>query len=124
MSQITGDQWKALSEAVRNGVGIAGQHGGMGDAFRQNTDYQFMVGGQWVAHPGGIIDYEVNIVDREDPVGPTRPGCCSTLHDDDRIRRTHRARQAPRQPGSSPQGAHRVDSAALHEAGALAVAGL
>jgi len=21
-----------------------------------------MVGGQWVAHPGGIIDYEVNIV--------------------------------------------------------------
>jgi len=27
-----------------------------------------MVGGQWVAHPGGIIDYEVNIIDHEDPI--------------------------------------------------------
>ena len=27
-----------------------------------------MVGGQWVAHPGGIVDYEVNIVDHEDPI--------------------------------------------------------
>jgi len=68
MSQISGEQWKALSEAVRSGVGIAGQHGGMGDAFRQNTDYQFMVGGQWVAHPDGIIDYRVHIVDHADPI--------------------------------------------------------
>jgi type 1 glutamine amidotransferase len=27
-----------------------------------------MVGGQWVAHPGGVIDYRVNIVDHKDPV--------------------------------------------------------
>jgi len=27
-----------------------------------------MVGGQWVAHPGGIIDYEVNIVNHDDPI--------------------------------------------------------
>ena len=33
-------------------VGMAGCHGGMGDSFRENTDWQFMVGGQWVAHPG------------------------------------------------------------------------
>ena len=68
MGEISGDQWRALSEAVRGGVGVAGQHGGMGDAFRQNTDYQFMVGGQWVAHPDGIIDYRVHIVDRADPI--------------------------------------------------------
>ena len=40
----------------------------MADSFRNNTEYQFMVGGQWVAHPGGVIDYEVNIIDREDPI--------------------------------------------------------
>jgi len=68
MSEITGDQEKGLLEAVRNGVNIAGWHGGLADSFRQNTNYQFMVGGQWVAHPGGVIDYEVNIVDHDDPV--------------------------------------------------------
>jgi hypothetical protein len=40
----------------------------MGDSFRNNINYQFMVGGQWVAHPGGIIDYDVEIVDRHDPI--------------------------------------------------------
>lgn len=68
MGKIAGDQWKGLSEAVKSGVGVAGWHGGMGDSFRQNTDYQFMVGGQWVSHPGGIVDYEVNIIDHEDPI--------------------------------------------------------
>ena len=40
----------------------------MADSFRESINYQFMVGGQWVAHPGNIIDYEVNVVDHEDPV--------------------------------------------------------
>jgi hypothetical protein len=68
MGEISREQWKALDEAVSSGVGIAGQHGGMGDAFRTNTDYQFMVGGQWVAHPGGIVDYRVHILDHADPI--------------------------------------------------------
>ncbi len=68
MSAITAEQSKGLLNAVRNGAGIAGWHGGMADSFRDNTEYQFMVGGQWVAHPGGVIDYKVNIVDHEDPV--------------------------------------------------------
>ncbi len=68
MSDITGKQGKGLLEAVKSGVGIAGWHGGLGDSFRKNTEYQFMVGGQWVAHPGGIIDYEVNITNNDDPV--------------------------------------------------------
>jgi len=62
MGKITGEQSRGLLNAVRGGVGIAGWHGGFGDAFRENTGYQFMVGGQWVAHPGGVIDYEVNII--------------------------------------------------------------
>ncbi len=68
MGTITREQEKALLNAVRGGVGLAGWHGGLADSFRQNTEYQFMVGGQWVAHPGGVIDYEVNIVDHNDPV--------------------------------------------------------
>jgi type 1 glutamine amidotransferase len=68
MGTITPDQERGLLEAVKNGVGIAGWHGGMGDSFRNNTEYQFMVGGQWVAHPGGVIDYEVNILKLSDPI--------------------------------------------------------
>jgi len=68
MGTITREQEAGLLEGVKSGVGIAGWHGGMGDAFRNNTEYQFMVGGQWVAHPGGVIDYEVQISKPADPV--------------------------------------------------------
>ena len=68
MGTITNEQESGLLEAVKSGVGIAGWHGGMADSFRNNTEYQWMVGGQWVAHPGNIIDYEVNITNHEDPI--------------------------------------------------------
>ena len=68
MGEITGEQEAGLLKAVESGVGIAGWHGGMGDSFRNNTEYQFLVGGQWVAHPGGVIHYRVNIIDHEDPI--------------------------------------------------------
>ncbi len=68
MGAITTEQVSALLDAVRTGTGIAGWHGGMCDAFRENTDYQFMTGGQFVAHPGGIIDYTVNIVKPDDSI--------------------------------------------------------
>ena len=68
MGEITGDQLNPVLAAVESGVGIAGLHGGMGDAFRQSTQWQFMVGGQWVAHPGGAgITYTVEIVS-DDPI--------------------------------------------------------
>ncbi len=68
MGAITGEQEKGLLEAVRGGVGMAGWHGGMCDAFRNNTGYQWMTGGNWVAHPGNITEYTVNIVRRDDPI--------------------------------------------------------
>ncbi|MBP8954609.1 MAG: ThuA domain-containing protein [Armatimonadetes bacterium] len=69
MGDIQSDQLKPLLDAVREGCGIAGVHGGMGDAFRQQTEYQFMVGGQWVAHPGGAgVTYTVHIVDPWNPL--------------------------------------------------------
>ena len=68
MGQITGEQEQGLLNTVRGGVGIAGWHGGMGDSFRNNTEYQFMVGGQWVVHPGGVVPYIVKITKPDDPI--------------------------------------------------------
>ncbi len=68
MGKISKEQEQGLLNAVRNGAGLAGVHGGLGDSFRDNTEYQYMVGGQWVAHPGGIIDYTIEITNPNDPV--------------------------------------------------------
>ncbi len=62
MGKISDDQAKSVCNAVQSGVGIAGCHGGMCDAFRANTEWQFMAGGQWVAHPGNDgVKYRVKI---------------------------------------------------------------
>jgi uncharacterized protein len=66
-STITKTECDRLTAAVRAGVGLAGFHG-MCDAFRDAVDYQFMTGGQWVAHPGNIIDFRVDITKPSDPV--------------------------------------------------------
>jgi len=68
MGEIAPEQLEGLLDAAASGVGVAGFHGGMGDAFRAATDYQFMVGGQFVAHPDGIKEYEVTIADRESEI--------------------------------------------------------
>ena len=68
MSSITPGQLQGLLSAVENGAGFGGWHGGVADSFRESVEYQFMVGGQWVAHPGNIIDYTVHISDRDDPI--------------------------------------------------------
>ena len=68
MSKIEKEELSNLTAAIESGVGLAGHHGGMGDAFREAVDYQFMVGGQWVAHPGNIIDYRVDVVRPDDPI--------------------------------------------------------
>ena len=68
MGTITEDESKGLIQAIKNGTGLVGCHGGIGDSFRNNTDYQYMVGGQWVTHPGGKINYKVQIEPTNDPV--------------------------------------------------------
>jgi type 1 glutamine amidotransferase len=68
MSKIEKEELSNLTAAVAGGVGLGGYHGGMGDAFRDAVDYQFMVGGQWVAHPGNIIDYRVDVTRSDDPI--------------------------------------------------------
>lgn len=69
MGKIDKPQGEGLLAAVRAGTGIAGWHGGIIDSFRENTEYQWMTGGQWVAHPGGCIpSYRVEIVDPGHPI--------------------------------------------------------
>jgi len=60
--KIEREHEKNVSKAVGAGVGLAGCHGGMCDSFRENTEWQFITGGQWVSHPGGDgVEYTVNI---------------------------------------------------------------
>ncbi len=69
MDKISDDQCNNVLEAVQNGTGIAGCHGGMCDAFRESVKWQFMTGGNWVSHPGGDgVEYEVNIKTSTSPI--------------------------------------------------------
>ncbi len=69
MGEIKGEYTKNISKAVAAGTGLAGCHGGMCDAFRQDTEWQFITGGQWVSHPGGDgVDYTVNIHKSSSPI--------------------------------------------------------
>ena len=68
MSKISKKESAGLRKAIARGVGLAGCHGGLGDSFRNDTEFQYMIGGQFVSHPGGQIKYKVNILDKTDPI--------------------------------------------------------
>lgn len=69
MGEIPSECRKNVSLAVASGTGLAGCHGGMCDSFRQDTEWQFMTGGQWVAHPGNDgTDYVVEIRHGSSPI--------------------------------------------------------
>ena len=69
MGDIPRECRENVCAAVANGTGIAGCHGGMCDSFRQDTEWQFMTGGQWVSHPGGDgTDYTVNVCHGSSPI--------------------------------------------------------
>jgi len=64
MGKITGEQVNPVAAAVKAGVGIGGCHGGMCDSFRDATEWQFVTGGQWVAHPGNSgVTYTVTVTE-------------------------------------------------------------
>jgi type 1 glutamine amidotransferase len=69
MGTLTNEQVAPVVKAISSGVGMAGCHGGMCDAFRLNTQWQFITGGQWVAHPGNDgVKYTVEIKDKSHPI--------------------------------------------------------
>ncbi|MDD3244416.1 MAG: ThuA domain-containing protein [Eubacteriales bacterium] len=69
MGQIKDEHAQTICRAVAAGMGLAGCHGGMCDAFRACTEWQFMTGGQWVSHPGGDgVEYMVHIHPGSSPI--------------------------------------------------------
>jgi uncharacterized protein len=68
MGEITKEQRLALAEAVKTGVGFSGWHGGLGDSFRNDPNYQWIVGGQFICHPDNIKSYKVRITKKDDPI--------------------------------------------------------
>ncbi len=68
--KMNNEQFKGLQNALINGTGFAGWHGGLGDS-SPNPLYHFIVGGDFVSHPGELkemktAEYEVKIYDSED----------------------------------------------------------
>ena len=65
---LSKEQSQGLLEAVsKEGVGLGGFHGGTGDAFRGNIDYEWMVGGHFVGHPY-VGEYTVELSKLKSPV--------------------------------------------------------
>jgi type 1 glutamine amidotransferase len=67
MGQLSPEESAGVRDAVRSGVGLGGIHGGMGDAFRGDLDYEWMVGGHFVAHPH-VGDYTVKVTQSTDVI--------------------------------------------------------
>lgn len=65
-NRMNDKQFKGLQIAILRGTGFSGWHGGLGASNKVNQRYQFMVGGQFVSHPGGITNYKVKIIDSKD----------------------------------------------------------
>jgi type 1 glutamine amidotransferase len=60
--ELTDQQEHHLVERVRAGAGFAGWHGGVVATAHAARQYQFMVGGRFLCHPGGFVDHGVDIV--------------------------------------------------------------
>lgn len=56
MGSATVDEVDGLRQAVAEGAGFAGWHGGIIDSFRASTDYLQFVGAQFAAHPHKAAD--------------------------------------------------------------------
>jgi type 1 glutamine amidotransferase len=67
MGQLTPEQSANLRQAIHSGVGLGGFHGGMGDAFRGDLDYEWMVGGHFVGHPH-VGEYCVEVKEPTHPI--------------------------------------------------------
>jgi type 1 glutamine amidotransferase len=52
MGEITADEFSGLHDAITNGTGFAGWHGGITFSFPNTAAYVQMIGGLFVGHPG------------------------------------------------------------------------
>lgn len=73
MGQLSAEQSGGLQNAVRGGCGLAGIHGGAGDAFRGNLEYEWMIGGHFVGHPH-VGEYTIRLRGPGFPITEGLPG--------------------------------------------------
>lgn len=62
------DRMKVFVDALRGGVGLAGFHHCMATSFREYVEFRYAAGCTWVAHPGNVITYRVDVTRPDDPV--------------------------------------------------------
>ena len=68
MEHLEPDLSKALLDAIRAGVGIAALHGVI-DSFRDDAEFHYMLGGQWVTHfEFAVRTYTVALHDSSNPI--------------------------------------------------------
>ena len=57
------EKMAVLIAAIRAGTGLAGYHMGLATSFRASVPFRYAAGCYWVAHPGNIISYRVEVGD-------------------------------------------------------------
>lgn len=67
MGTLSQDQSQNLFQAVQNGSGLGGAHGGMCDAFRGDINYQLLSGGQFLHH-SHVGSYQIKITQPDHPI--------------------------------------------------------
>ena len=57
-----------LSAAIRAGTELAGYHMGLATSFRDCVPFRYVASCYWVAHPGNIITYRVDVTRPDHPI--------------------------------------------------------
>lgn len=60
MNTIEKEEFAGLQEAIVNGTGFGGWHGGIVDSYRNSSDYLQMLGGQFASHPGKLPEERID----------------------------------------------------------------
>ncbi|AJY46752.1 ThuA domain-containing protein [Martelella endophytica] len=66
--ELASDRMERLIAAVRCGTGLAGYHMGLATSFRASVPFRYAASCYWVAHPGNIITYRVDIARPDHPI--------------------------------------------------------
>lgn len=62
MGEILPEELAGLRDAISSGVGFAGWHGGILDSFRMSSGYTQLLGAQFAAHPGDLVEHTIDVV--------------------------------------------------------------
>lgn len=66
--QLDREKGRKLTAAIRAGTGLAGYHMGLATSFRDCVPFRYAASCYWVAHPGNIITYRVEVSRPDHPI--------------------------------------------------------